>query len=75
MTKRNVEALLGSYDDGPVAALTAALRIVLERADDSWPELVRAAGFTDTRAAALLLGEQTALDDLARDLNELRTLA
>ena len=75
MTKRNVEALLGSYDDDPVAALTAALRIVLERADDSWPELVRAARFSDTRAAALLLGEQTALDDLARDLNELRTLA
>ena len=74
MTKRNVEALLGSYDADPIAALTVAVRIVLERTDDSWPELIRAAGFTDTRSAALLVGEQSALDDLARELNELRTL-
>ena len=74
MTKRNVEALLGSYDDDPVAALSAALRLVLERSGDSWPELVRAANFTETRAAALLIGEQGALDDLASELNELRDL-
>jgi len=74
LTKRNVEALLGSYDDDPVGALTAALRLVLERSDDSWPELVRAANFTETRAAALLVGEQGALDDLAGELNELRDL-
>ena len=75
MTKRDVEALLGSYDDDPIAALTTALRLVLERNDDSWPALVQAAGFTETRAAALLVGEPIALDDLARELNELRTLA
>jgi len=66
--------LLGSYDADPIAALTAALRIVLERADDSWPELIRAAAFTETRAAALVLGEVGALDGLARELNEQRTL-
>ena len=66
--------LLGTYDQDPVAALTRALRSVLERPDGGWPELVGAAGFTDSRAAALLLGEQRALDDLAAELNELRTL-
>ena len=66
--------MLDSYDADPIAALTAALRIVLERADDSWPELVLAGGFTETRTAALLVGEPIALDDLARELNELRTV-
>ena len=66
--------MLSTYDADPVAALAAALRIVLERHDDSWPELVQAAAFTETRAAALLVGEQGALDDLAGELNELRTL-
>ena len=69
-----MEALLGSYDDDPIAALTAALRIVLDRADDSWPELIRAGDFTETRAAALLVGDQGALDALAGELNELRAL-
>jgi len=74
LTKRNVEALFDGYDADPVAALTDALRIVLERADDTWPDLVRAAGFSETRAAALLLAEPVALDELAAELNELRTL-
>ncbi|MCU1393144.1 MAG: hypothetical protein JWM34_1572 [Ilumatobacteraceae bacterium] len=55
-------------------ALTIALRIVLSQPDGTWPDLVRAAGLSDTRVAALLVGEQGALDDLARELNELRTL-
>jgi hypothetical protein len=69
-----VEALLSAYDDDSVAALSAALRIVLERNEAVWPELVAAAEFTETRTAALLVGEQGALDELARELNELRTL-
>jgi hypothetical protein len=48
---------------------------VLGRTDAGWPELVNASGFSDARAAALLLGEQGALDDLAAELNELRTLS
>lgn len=71
MSKRDVESLLAGYDAEPVLALTAALRIALER-DGSWPELIAATGFTDTRKAALLLGEEGALDGLASELNELR---
>ena len=33
-----------------------------------------AAGFPDTRTAALLVGDEGALDALARELNELREL-
>lgn len=61
------------YDADPVAALTTAMQIVLER-DEAWPTLVHAAGFEPTRSAALLVGEPGALDALARDLNECRTL-
>lgn len=75
LTKRDVENLLADYDSDPIGALTAALRIVLVRPGDDWPELVAAAQFTDTRAAALLLGEERSLDALAAELNELRELA
>jgi hypothetical protein len=74
LAKRHVESLLADYDDDPVAALTAALRIVLEQPDATWPELVSRAGLPDTQAAALLVGEEGALDALARTLNELRAL-
>jgi len=66
--------LLVGYDQDSVAALTVAMRIVLERPDASWPDLVHAAGFSQTRAAALLLGEEGALDALVQELNELREL-
>jgi hypothetical protein len=36
--------------------------------------VITAAGFADTRSAALLVGEQGALDDLAAELNEVRGL-
>jgi hypothetical protein len=74
LIKREVEALLAAYDDDPVDALTTALRIVLELPDALWPELVLAAGFTQTRAAALLVGDQRSLDGLASELNEARTV-
>lgn len=57
-----------------MAALTAALRVVLDRPDGTWAELIAAAGFTQTVTAALLVGEPVALDTLAAELNELRTL-
>ena len=67
--------MLADYDEDPVAALANALRIVLEQPDSTWPELVARAGLADTQAAALLVGEEGALDALARTLNEVRELA
>lgn len=75
LKKRDAEALLAAYDAGPVDALTTAMRIVLDRPDSAWPELVAAAGFSDTRAAALLVGDEQSLDALAAELNERRGLA
>ena len=40
-----------------------------------WARLVRSAGFDPERTAALVAGDQAALDALAAELNELRTLA
>ena len=75
LTKSDVEVLLADYDIEPVEAVATALRIVLGRPEAAWPELIAAAQFPDTRAAALLIGEERALDALAAELNELRSLA
>ncbi len=74
LRKRDVEELLATYDDDPVGALAHAMRIVLERPDEVFPALVRAAGFDTARTEQLLAHDVRALDDLARELNETRTL-
>ena len=74
LRKRDVEALLATYDEDPVGALRIALRRVLDRPDGAWPELVAATGLAATERAALARAEPAALDRLARALNELRTL-
>ena len=75
LRKRDVEALLDRFDDDPVGALTIALRRVLGRPDATWLELLEAAPLSPDRRQALAATDQDALDALARDLNELRTLA
>lgn len=69
LTKRDVEALLATYDDDPVGALTTALRVVLDRPAADVAELLAAAGLD--RA---ILDDEGTRDRLVRDLNELRTL-
>ena len=75
LRKRDVEALLDRFDDDPVGALTIALRRVLGRPEATWSELLAAAPLSPDRRQALAAGDQDALDALARELNELRTLA
>jgi hypothetical protein len=74
LRKRDVEELFASYDIDPIGALTAALRRVLDRPDGSWTELLVAAPFSNERRGALECAEQSALDALAAELNELRQL-
>ena len=74
LSKRDVEGLLATYDDDPVAALGAALARVLDRPATPWPELVRLARLPADHTAALLAGDLAALDSLARTLNEQRGL-
>lgn len=66
--------MLAGYDDDPVSMLASALRIVLDRPDATWPELVGHLPFTDTRRTALLLGEERTLDALVAELNEGRDI-
>ena len=74
LKKAHVEALLGDYDTDAIGALTAALRIVLDKPAGDWNALLDAAKFSDGRRERLQLGEQTALDALAAELNEARQL-
>lgn len=74
LRKADVEALLRDYDQDPIGALTAALRIVLDRPRDDWAALLVAAPLSDSRRGALLVGDQTALDELAAQLNEVRSV-
>ncbi|MCX6520145.1 MAG: hypothetical protein NTZ21_05745 [Actinobacteria bacterium] len=74
LRKRDVEALLATYDADPVAALTAALRIVLDRPAVDYRTLVTIGPFDDERRTRLLAGDVATLDALARELNETRTL-
>ena len=74
LRKRDVEALLATYDADPVAALTAAMRIVLDRPDGDYRTLVSTGPFDDDRRIRLLAGDVSTLDSLARELNETRTL-
>jgi hypothetical protein len=76
LTKRDVERLLADYDADPVGALTVALRRATGAVDTaSWADVVALATADPHRREALLRGDVAALDELARELNELRGLA
>jgi len=66
--------MLASYDADPVAALSAALAIVVDLPGATWEASLAAADLPDGRRRALLTGDLGALDELAAELNELRTL-
>jgi hypothetical protein len=72
--KRHVEALLADYDDDPVAALTVALRTLTGETGATFDDLVAGEGFSAERRDALVARDPAALDALAAELNEVRTL-
>jgi hypothetical protein len=74
LRKRDVERLLTTYDADPQGALTVALARLLGLDGPTWQEAVRAAHLPAARERALLAGEQGALDELAGELNETRTI-
>jgi hypothetical protein len=75
LKKRDVEALLATYDTDPVGALTHALQITLDRPDLEWTALVKAAGFGCARRIRLQAAETSALDELLVELNEVRGIS
>jgi len=72
--KRDVEQLLATYDADPVEALRGALATVLDRPGADWSTVLAASGLPPAAVASLRAADPSALDDLARTLNELRTL-
>jgi hypothetical protein len=74
LTKRDVERLLRAYDHDPVGALTTSLRIVLGRPEDDFDALIAHVDLADERRQRLLQRQPGALDELAAELNERRTL-
>lgn len=74
LRKADVERMFAAYDDDPVAALTDAMRLVLDAPHLGWTALVKAADFTCARRIRLQACEPAALDELARELNETRTV-
>ena len=57
-----------------MGALTVALRIVLDRPDAGWTELLEAAPIDADRRRRLVVADERALDQLAAELNERRDL-
>ena len=72
LRKTDVEALLDRYDADQIGALTAALRVSLDRPDLEWTGLLKVAGFSCARRIRLQGNDPAALDELAAELNELR---
>jgi hypothetical protein len=72
LRKTDAEQLLADYDTDPVAALTLALRIVLDLPGADWVTVVAAAPIDAARRRLLFDFDETTLDGLARELNERR---
>lgn len=74
LTKSDVERLARDYDADPTGALTIALVIVTGANDPDWMDMVGRLPFDSTRRARLVARDTAALDELFRDLVELRDL-
>ena len=73
LTKRDVENLLTDFDPHPIETLTASLRVVLGRPSATWEHLVMY--LPPDRREALERGDEKALDLLAAEMNETRTVS
>ena len=74
LKKTDAEQLLADYDTDPVAALSAALRIVLDMPGAKWAALLAATPLDATRRRLLIESDESSLDQLAAELNERRDL-
>lgn len=74
LSKRDVERMLNEFDRDPLAALLTAMRIVIGRPFATWQTAVIEYGCDRDVGQRLLNFDQSALDDLARELNETRMI-
>lgn len=73
LKKLEVEALMSTYDRDQIGALTSALRVATGHHQATWEHLVSL--LPSERRAPLLHAETSALDLLATELNETRTVS
>ncbi len=62
LRKRDVEELMARYEHDPLAALTTALRTVLDQPNADWGVLLLAAGFSERRRRNLELLDSTSCE-------------
>lgn len=74
LSKRDVERMLDEYDSDPLAALLTAMRIVIGRPFATWQTAALECGASANKQQQLLNFDLGAFDDLARELNETRTI-
>ena len=74
LTKRDVEDLMNNFDDNPQQALTHALRIVTGMPNASWKSLIAQVSPDPEHRELFYKADQQCLDQLARHLNEQRTI-
>jgi len=74
LSKRDIEALLGQYDNDPVDALHTALRILIPMCPDDWNTTVALLSVSEEQKTALCAGKIEALDSLVKQLVETRGL-
>ncbi|MSO31890.1 MAG: SET domain-containing protein-lysine N-methyltransferase [Ilumatobacteraceae bacterium] len=72
LKKNDVEQLLLGYDNNPISSITDALQIVLGKTFCQWPSLIAALPIDADRQRLLLTKDSQYLDQLVRELNELR---
>ena len=74
LSKRDVEALLGEYDNNPVAALHAALSILIPDCPKDWSGAVDCLQMTEAAKQSLRDHDTAALDALVKQFVETRSL-
>ena len=72
--KSDVETLMRTYDNAPIAAIETALRVVLGRPHAGFETLIALSPLDASDKSAVLNGDVSTLDRLVRRLNEERGL-
>lgn len=75
LKKADVERLAREFDSDPTGALLTALRVVTDTHDLDWITAVNRLPFDEVRRGRLATRDTAAMDELLRDLIELRDLA
>lgn len=74
LSKRDIEELLGAYDNNPVDALTKSLSKILDGSGDSWDSIVSQIPESVASHSLLKVRDNATLDAVLKHLVEYRCL-